>query len=73
MGFAIGAKSSTTPAFAAECAPPKIRGALGSQWQMWTAFGIMLGFVASVAFFNVEASGYPGLNWRLMLGSTAFP
>jgi len=34
MGLAIGAKSSTTPAYAAECAPPKIRGALGTQWQM---------------------------------------
>jgi len=73
MGLAIGAKSSTTPAYAAECAPPKIRGALGTQWQMWTAFGIMLGFVASVAFYGVEADGYPGLSWRLMLGSTAFP
>lgn len=41
MGLAIGAKSSTTPAYAAECAPPKIRGALGTQWQMWTAFGML--------------------------------
>jgi len=40
---------------------------------MWTAFGIMLGFVVSVAFFEVERAGYPGLNWRLMLASTAIP
>lgn len=73
MGLAIGAKSSTTPAYAAECSPPKIRGALGTQWQMWTAFGIMLGMVASLAFYKVSADGYPGLNWRLMLASTAFP
>ncbi|KAI5211570.1 hypothetical protein AUEXF2481DRAFT_5251 [Aureobasidium subglaciale EXF-2481] len=72
-GFAIGAKSSTTPAYAAECSPPRIRGALGSQWQMWTAFGIMLGFVASVAFYGVSAEGYSGLNWRLMLASTSVP
>ncbi|KAH0031588.1 putative MFS myo-inositol transporter, partial [Aureobasidium melanogenum] len=72
-GFAIGAKSSTTPAYAAECSPPRIRGALGSQWQMWTAFGIMLGFIASVAFYSVQADGYPGLNWRLMLASTSIP
>ncbi|KAG8630400.1 hypothetical protein KVT40_002019 [Elsinoe batatas] len=70
-GFAVGAKSSTTPAYAAECAPPRIRGALGTQWQMWTAFGIMLGFVASLALLN--ASGLPGLNWRLMLASTSIP
>ncbi|KAG9911458.1 putative transporter, partial [Aureobasidium melanogenum] len=72
-GFAIGAKSSTTPAYAAECSPPRIRGALGSQWQMWTAFGIMLGFIASVAFYSVQVDGYPGLNWRLMLASTSIP
>ncbi|THX49197.1 putative MFS myo-inositol transporter [Aureobasidium pullulans] len=72
-GFAIGAKSSTTPAYAAECSPPRIRGALGSQWQMWTAFGIMLGFIASVAFYGIEVEGYPGLDWRLMLASTSIP
>ncbi|THW99870.1 putative MFS myo-inositol transporter [Aureobasidium pullulans] len=72
-GFAIGAKSSTTPAYAAECSPPRIRGALGSQWQMWTAFGIMLGFIASVAFYGIEVQGYPGLDWRLMLASTSIP
>ncbi|KAJ4375227.1 hypothetical protein N0V83_002313 [Neocucurbitaria cava] len=45
LGFAIGAKSSTTPVYAAESAPKTIRGALTMMWQMWTAFGIMLGFV----------------------------
>lgn len=73
MGLAIGAKSSTTPAYAAECAPPRIRGALGTQWQMWTAFGIMIGFLASVAFYGVNKPSLPGLNWRLMLASTAIP
>ena len=73
-GFAIGSKSSTTPAYAAECSPPKIRGALGTQWQMWTAFGIMLGFVASVAFYPIRAGEtLPGLSWRLMLASTSIP
>ncbi|KAF4552279.1 Sugar (and other) transporter-like protein 45 [Elsinoe fawcettii] len=73
MGLAIGAKSSTTPAYAAECAPPKIRGALGTQWQMWTAFGIMMGFLASVVFYGVRNDNLPGLNWRLMLASTSIP
>jgi len=72
-GIAIGAKSATTSAYAAECAPPMIRGALGSQWQMWTAFGIMLGFVASVAFGDVHSDSIEGLNWRLMLGSASIP
>lgn len=43
LGFAVGAKSSTTPVYAAESAPKTIRGALTMMWQMWTAFGIMLG------------------------------
>ena len=73
LGIAIGAKSTTTPIYAAECSPAPIRGALVMMWQMWTAFGIMLGFVASVAFMNVTHPTIAGIQWRLMLGSTAFP
>lgn len=40
LGIGIGPKSATTPMYAAECAPPALRGALTMQWQMWTAFGI---------------------------------
>jgi MFS family permease len=43
LGFGIGPKSATVPVYAAETAPPAIRGALVMQWQMWTAFGIMFG------------------------------
>lgn len=35
---------------AAECSPPTLRGALVMQWQMWTAFGIMVGYVADLPF-----------------------
>lgn len=35
-------------------------------WQVWTAFGIMLGNIMGVAFMHVGND----LNWRLMLGST---
>ena len=54
LGFGIGPKSATTPIFAAECSPPKLRGALTMQWQMWTAFGIMIGYVADLAFYFVS-------------------
>jgi hypothetical protein len=38
--------------------------------QMWTAFGIMLGFVADLAFYHVPNKPHiTGLNWRLMLAS----
>lgn len=75
LGLAVGAKSSTTPVYSAECAPTAIRGALTMMWQMWTAFGIMLGFVVSVAFENVRYTEgqFPYWNWRLMLASTSIP
>nr|POF15347.1 d-xylose-proton symporter [Quercus suber] len=72
LGFAVGAKSSTTPVYAAESAPKTIRGALTMMWQMWTAFGIMLGFIVSVAFQDVTFLGEYS-PWRWMLASTAIP
>jgi MFS family permease len=72
LGFAVGAKSSTTPVYAAESAPKNIRGALTMMWQMWTAFGIMLGFIVSVAFQDLDVLGVDS-QWRWMLGSTSIP
>ncbi|KAL8741980.1 MAG: hypothetical protein Q9190_005473 [Brigantiaea leucoxantha] len=66
LGLGIGSKSTTTPVYSAECTPAPIRGALVMMWQMWTAFGIMLGNIMGVAFLHVGND----LNWRLMLGST---
>ncbi|BGP66112.1 hypothetical protein NBRC10512v2_007507 [Rhodotorula toruloides] len=74
LGLGIGPKSATVPVFAAETAPPLIRGALVMQWQVWTAFGIMLGTVSSLAFYHVgDTAHIHGLNWRLMLGSACLP
>lgn len=66
LGLGIGPKSATAPIYTAECAPAPIRGALVMQWQVWTAFGIALGDIVSVAFGGIEDN----LAWRLMLGST---
>ncbi|ESW97020.1 hypothetical protein KL918_000631 [Ogataea parapolymorpha] len=74
LGFGIGPKSSTIPVYSSECAPPKIRGSLVMMWQVWTAFGIMFGYVMSLAFYRVPShSIHKGLGWRLMLGSAALP
>ncbi|GJN94492.1 hypothetical protein Rhopal_007574-T1 [Rhodotorula paludigena] len=74
LGLGIGPKSATVPVYAAETAPPLIRGALVMQWQVWTAFGIMLGTVSSLAFYYVnDTANITGLNWRLMLGSACLP
>ncbi|KAJ5628927.1 MFS sugar transporter, partial [Penicillium lividum] len=68
LGLGIGSKSTAVPIYAAECSLAPIRGALVMMWQMWTAFGIMLGNIMGVAFMSVGND----LNWRLMLGSTVF-
>ncbi|KAI4127182.1 MAG: hypothetical protein LQ341_006814 [Variospora aurantia] len=53
LGLGIGPKSATIPIYAAECTPANIRGALVMMWQMWTAFGIMLGYISGVVFRSV--------------------
>jgi len=53
LGFAVGAKSSTTPVYAAESAPKNIRGALTMMWQMWTAFGTCV-YVRSISETNTD-------------------
>lgn len=72
LGIAVGAKSSTAPIYAAESAPAKIRGAMTMMWQMWTAFGIMLGYAASLACQDIR---FPDeyAAWRWMIGITALP
>lgn len=69
LGLSIGPNSATVPVYSAECSPAPIRGALVMMWQMWTAFGIMLGYIVGVAFIprgNLSES----VAWRLMMGST---
>ncbi|ETW80957.1 major facilitator superfamily [Heterobasidion irregulare TC 32-1] len=74
LGLGIGPKSATVPVYAAECAPSPIRGGLVMMWQMWTAFGIMIGYVADLAFYRVPDKPHiTGLNWRLMLASAGIP
>ncbi|SGZ58929.1 CIC11C00000000075 [Sungouiella intermedia] len=74
LGFGIGVKSATVPAYAAETTPAKIRGSLVMLWQFFTAVGIMFGYVTTLAFYYVGDHGISGgLNWRLMLASACIP
>lgn len=68
-------RSATVPVYACETSPASIRGAMAMQWQVFTAFGIMLGFAFDLAFYYVPdtASNIHGLNWRLMMGSAGVP
>ncbi|KAF2861741.1 hypothetical protein K470DRAFT_256595 [Piedraia hortae CBS 480.64] len=68
LGIGMGSKASTVPIYAAENVPALIRGGLVMSWQMWTAFGIFLGFCANLAVYNVGR-----LAWRLQLGSAFIP
>lgn len=68
LGIGMGAKASTVPIYAAENCPAVIRGGLVMSWQMWTAFGIFLGFCANLAVYNVGP-----LAWRLQVGSAFIP
>ncbi|CCX07810.1 hypothetical protein FPQ18DRAFT_320635 [Pyronema domesticum] len=68
MGIGMGLKGASVPIFAAENAPTSIRGALVMSWQMWTAFGIFLGFCANLAVNEVGA-----IAWRLQIGSAFLP
>lgn len=68
LGIGMGAKGSTVPVYAAENSPPQIRGALVMGWQLWTAFGIFIGFAANII---VENTGK--IAWRLQLGSAFIP
>lgn len=68
LGIGMGAKASTIPIYSAENAPAVIRGGLVMTWQIWTAFGIFLGFCANLAVAKVGA-----IAWRLQLGSAFIP
>ncbi|WP_117168586.1 sugar porter family MFS transporter [Paraliobacillus sediminis] len=73
-GFGIGFASALSVTYISECAPPAIRGRLGSLYQLFTIIGISITFYIN---FGVANSGtYEwGLEsgWRWMLGYGTFP
>ncbi|ORY22180.1 and other transporter-domain-containing protein [Naematelia encephala] len=68
LRLGLGAKAATVPMYAAELAPAVVRGALVMGWQLWTAFGIFIGFCANAV---VKDTGR--ITWRLQLGSAFIP
>ncbi|TEB24574.1 hypothetical protein FA13DRAFT_1305986 [Coprinellus micaceus] len=68
LGLGMGPKATTSPVFAAENVPASIRGGLVMSWQMWTAFGILLGFSA-----NLALQGTGSIAWRLEMGAAFIP
>ena len=54
LGLGIGPKIATIPIYSSECVPTVIRGALVMQWQLFTAFGIMLGLALDFSFIKIR-------------------
>ncbi|KAF2198805.1 MFS transporter [Delitschia confertaspora ATCC 74209] len=68
LGIGMGLKEVTVPVFSAETSPANIRGGLVMSWQVWTAFGILLGTCANLIVKDVGR-----IAWRLQLGSAFIP
>lgn len=68
LGIGMGLKEVTVPVYSAENAPTAIRGALVMSWQLFVAFGIMLGFSANLVVVNIG-----DIAWRLQFGSAFIP
>lgn len=68
LGTGLAINSSTVSVFAAECAPAAIRGGLAVSWQMWTAFGVFIGFTANAAVYN-----FGPRTWRIQLAAPFIP
>ncbi|OAL73918.1 hypothetical protein A7D00_1946 [Trichophyton violaceum] len=68
LGVGMGTKASTVPIFCAENTPAIVRGGLVMSWQLWTAFGIFLGFTANLVVKDVGT-----IAWRLQVGSAFIP
>ena len=59
----MGLKEVTVPILAAEIAPRQLRGRIAALWQIFTAFGIMLGCAANLVCLSFTAE--PDVIWRL--------
>ena len=56
LGFAIGIASFVVPLYLAEAAPAKIRGSMGTLFQLMITIGILLISVTNVIFINTISS-----------------
>ncbi|KAK0533014.1 hypothetical protein OC834_002392 [Tilletia horrida] len=78
LGIGIGPKSATVPVYAAECAPPLIRGALVMQKHGRPSVSLSVTSRKDLILYQIPDKEYAnghiyGLPWRLMLGSAGLP
>lgn len=68
MGLGMGIKITTIPIMTSETVPAVIRGGLVMSFQLWVAFGILIGFCSNLIFFRVGE-----LAWRFQLAAAFVP
>lgn len=68
MGIGMGIKISTIPVYSAEVSPASIRGGVVTSFQLWVAFGILLGFSCNLIFMDIGP-----LAWRFQLAAAFVP
>jgi hypothetical protein len=68
MGIGLGIKITTIPIMTSEVVPATIRGGLVMSFQLWVAFGILVGFCSNLIFRDIGR-----LAWRFQLGAAFAP
>ncbi|KAI2628465.1 hypothetical protein GGR54DRAFT_345421 [Hypoxylon sp. NC1633] len=69
-GIGMGLKAVSTPILASETAVGFWRGSFILAWQLWVAFGIMIGFAFNLIFYNASSDK---LSLQLILGAPFVP
>ncbi|MFC4402217.1 sugar porter family MFS transporter [Gracilibacillus xinjiangensis] len=73
-GFGIGFASALSVTYISECAPPAIRGRLGSMYQLFTILGICATFYINYGVANSGTYEWGlEIGWRWMLGYGTIP
>ena len=68
MGVGMGIKITTIPIMTSEVVPATIRGGLVMSFQLWVAFGILVGFCSNLIFMDIGR-----LAWRFQLAAAFAP
>ncbi|RLN87209.1 hypothetical protein BBJ28_00006564 [Nothophytophthora sp. Chile5] len=72
VGFASGTVSVVVPLYLGELAPPNLRGALGTGYQLFMVMGILAADLMAFGFSG-ESDGMAQPGWRFLFGFTAIP
>uniref|UniRef100_A0AAV1VIS7 Hexose transporter 1 n=1 Tax=Peronospora matthiolae TaxID=2874970 RepID=A0AAV1VIS7_9STRA len=72
VGFASGTVSVVVPLYLGELAPPNLRGALGTGYQLFMVIGVLVAGLLAFSFSG-ESDGLTQPGWRFLFGFTAIP